>query len=114
MSFLLRCVFKALPTPTNQSNIVNTNNNIIEHFFLFYLFISSISSWSVTKCDFIFNESHHHTEICTKARDMSTDKEGIVSPPSKRNDVAYSINSYEDTRNANITVIENKKLLKGC
>lgn len=35
---------------------------------------------------------------------MSTDKEGIVSPPSKRNDVAYSINSYEDTRNANITM----------
>lgn len=35
---------------------------------------------------------------------MSTDKEGIASPPSKRNDVAYSINSYEDTRNANVTM----------
>lgn len=35
---------------------------------------------------------------------MSTDKEEIVSPSSKRKDVAYSINSYEDTRNANITV----------
>ncbi|XP_062560408.1 uncharacterized protein LOC134224821 isoform X2 [Armigeres subalbatus] len=35
---------------------------------------------------------------------MSSDKEEIVSPPSKRNDVAYSINAYEDTRNANIAV----------
>lgn len=35
---------------------------------------------------------------------MSTDKEEIASPPSNRKDVVYSINSYEDTRNANVPV----------
>lgn len=35
---------------------------------------------------------------------MSTNKEEIASPPTNRKDVAYSINSYEDTRNANIPV----------
>lgn len=35
---------------------------------------------------------------------MSSNNEEIPSPPTNRKDVAYSINSYEDTRNANIPV----------
>lgn len=35
---------------------------------------------------------------------MSTDKEEKAPPQSNRKDVVYSINSYEDTRNANVSV----------